>query len=327
MPNQQTHTPDAPLVSFVLTYYNLPIDMLCQCIDSLRALSLRAYEREIIVIDDGSQQSPLPQLSAYLNDIIYVRQKNGGLSAARNLGISVATGQYIQFVDADDLLLTTPYEHCLDFVRYEKPDMVIFDFTHQPDQPTVYEDSAAMSGSDYMRRFNIRGTACGYLFKKSTLGQLRFTPGIYHEDEEFTPLLMLRSDTVRSTNAQAYQYRQREDSIMTSTSIRHQLKRLNDAKHILQRLQTVADTLPAEERVALHRRVHQLTMDYIYNVILLTQSQHYLNRRLEDLHRMGLYPLPKRDYTKKYKWFRRLANSEVGLKMLMRTIPMMKKEK
>jgi glycosyltransferase involved in cell wall biosynthesis len=298
-----------------------------QCIDSLLALSLRPYEREIIVVDDGSDASPLPYLSDYQDDIIYVRQKNGGLSTARNTGLRLATGQYVQFVDADDMLITVAYEHCLDFIRYEKPDMVMFDFTHRPIQSTIYEDSPLMSGCELLRHRNIRGTACGYLFKRTALGQLRFTPGILHEDEEFTPQLLLRCDTVRITNAQAYLYRQREESIMTAAGVRHRLQRLGDAKQILFRLQTLADTLPAEGHLALSRRVHQLTMDYIYNVIRLTGNLHYLERQLQELRTNGLYPLPKCDYTKKYSLFRRLANSRVGLKMLMRAIPVMTNEK
>ena len=45
-----------PLVSFILTYYNLPVQMLCECIDSILALSLTPEEREIIVVDDGSDE-------------------------------------------------------------------------------------------------------------------------------------------------------------------------------------------------------------------------------------------------------------------------------
>jgi len=318
-----------PLVSFIITYYDLPATMLRECIDSIRALSLRPYEREIIVVDDGSSMSPLTQLSDCLDDIVYVRQRNGGLSAARNMGIRTAAGQYLQFVDGDDLLLANAYEHCLDLVRYEQPDMVLFSLTAKNDEKTVavYDDSTKMSGTEFMRRQNIRGSACGYLFKRTALSELRFTTGILHEDEEFTPLLLLRADTVMSTNAQAYLYRQRPHSITTDTNIRHRLKRLNDAQQILFRLTRTADTLPTEGRLALRRRVHQLTMDYIYNVILLTRSRHYLNRKLEELKRKSIYPLPEREYTRKYNWFRRMANSSIGLSILMRVIPLMKQEK
>ena len=121
---------DKPLVSFIVTYYNLPIPMLCECINSILALSLRPFEREITIVDDGSEVSPMNGLMQYGDEIIYVRQKNGGLSVARNKGIDMATGQYIQFVDADDHLIQAPYEHCLDIIRYQKDiDMVVFDFT------------------------------------------------------------------------------------------------------------------------------------------------------------------------------------------------------
>ena len=48
-----------PLVSFILTYYNQPVQMLCECINSILALSLNEDEREIIVVDDGSEVSPV----------------------------------------------------------------------------------------------------------------------------------------------------------------------------------------------------------------------------------------------------------------------------
>ena len=317
-----------PLVSFIITYYNLPADMLRSCIESVRKLSLRVNEREIIVVDDGSTPSPLVQIGDLMDDIIYVRQCNGGLSAARNLGIRASSGQYLQFIDADDTLLTVPYEHCLDIVRYQKPDMVLFQLTDKALPTTaVYDDSPLMSGCEFMRHHNVRGSACSYLFRRTALSELRFTPGIFHEDEEFTPLLLLRADTVVCTSAHAYFYSRRCDSIMNTSSMRHRLKRLDDFQQILFRLLRIADTLPSEGRASLKRRVHQLTMDYIYNVILLTKSRHYLNRKLEELRRKSIYPLPDRQYTCKYQWFRRIANSSIGLSVLLRVIPLMKQEK
>ncbi len=328
MQNKQnpTQIQKQPLISFIITYYDLPIDLLRLCLNSITALTLSNAEREIILIDDGSEKSPLPQLSDYSNDIIYIRQPNKGLSQARNTGIRISRGQYIQFIDADDQLIRNSYDHCLDLMRYQKPDLVFFELTEKIDEFEVCDDSDVMSGTTFMRTQNLRGSACGYLFRKSALSELRFSPGIYHEDEEFTPLLLLRCDTVVSTNAKAYLYCKRDNSIMTSSNIRHRIKRLNDFMEIIKRLNTTADTLPTDSRLALLRRVHQLTMDYLYNVILLTQSRHYLDRRLKELKSIGLYPLPKRDYTKKYVLFRRLSNSEVGLSMLMRSIPLMKKE-
>lgn len=318
---------EKPLISFVLPYFDLPVQMLCECIDSILALSLSRGEREIIVIDDGSEQSPIDELKKYGDDIIYIRQKNQGLSEARNTGIQMARGVYLQFVDSDDLLIKMPYEHCIDIAREKKSDIIVFDFTTTTPKAGPYTDSDAMSGCEYMRHHNIRGTACGYLLQRSTLSDLRFTPGIYNEDEEFTPLLLLRADVICVTNAQAYYYRQRENSIITTPDIRHRLKKLCDTRAIISRLNIQADRLPSNERAALQRRVAQLTMDYIYSIIRQTQSRRYLDHKLQSLRQEGLFPLPDRGYTKKYTWFRRLSGSSGGLSLLMRLIPLIKKER
>jgi len=317
------------LVTFVIAYYQLPVAMLRECIDSILALPLTSDEREIIVVDDGSANSPLAALDKYLGEIVYIRQNHQGLSQARNRGIQAATGRYLQFVDGDDYLLRLPYEHCLELVRNGNPDVVMFDFTTSTDgdATATYNTDDLHSGTEYLSHHNLQATACCYLFRRAILGELRFTPSIYHEDEEFTPQLLLRADSVRSTDAQAYYYRQRPQSITTDTDIRTTLQRLADMQGVIGKLDRMADTLPTADRAALQRRVAQLTMDYVYNIIVQTRSRRYLNRKLEELRRQGLFPLPDRDYTQKYKWFRRLTNSSAGLSLLMNLLPMMKRER
>ena len=316
-----------PLISFIITNYNLPHDMLSDCIESILALSLDPSEREIILVDDGSETSIINELAKYEKDIIYIRQAHQGLSAARNTGIQISKGDYLQFVDGDDKLITSPYEHCLKIVKSKGSDMVVFDFTKSEPESQRYSDKHHQSGNDYMRHNNIRGTSWGYLFKKSVLSELRFTTGIYHEDEEFTPLLLLRAENICVTDAKAYFYRERQNSIITDHNIRKIIKRLSDLRDIIFRLNIIADRLPAEGKSALQRRVAQLTMDYIYNIITQTKSRHYLSRKKEELRKVGLYPLPDKSYTAKYTWFRRLSSSQTGLNMLMRILPLMKKER
>ena len=316
-----------PLISFIIADYNLPCEMLCECIDSILALPLSSLEREIIVVDDGSETNALNGLAKYGEELIYIRQAHQGLSAARNTGIQMSRGKYLQFVDGDDRLICSPYGHCIDIIKSGKYDMVVFDFTKSALEDKAFTDRHHQSGSDYMRLYNIRGTAWGYIFKKSCLGNLRFTTGIYHEDEEFTPLLLLRTEKTCVTDAKAYFYRQRQNSIITDTYIRKRIKRLNDLKSVIIRLNIIADKLPANDKTALQRRVAQLTMDYIYQMILLTRSRNYLNKRIEELRELGLFPLPDKGYTTKYKWFCRLSKSRAGLNILMQTIPLLKKER
>ena len=319
---------EKPLVSFILTYYNQPVQMLCECIDSILSLSLRPFEREVIVIDDGSRVSPMNGLMQYADEIIYVRQKNGGLSMARNKGIGMSQGRYLQFVDADDHLIQTPYEHCLDLIRMINTlDMVMFDFTSSGTDKTVYNDTPVMTGSEYMLKHNIHASACGYLLKRTTLSELRFTPGIWHEDEEFTPQLLIRAEHVCATDAKAYYYYKHKGSITTHDDEESKAKRFDDIRGVLDRLQFLCDRVPQADRVALQRRVAQLTMDYIYQVIMQQRSQQALNACIDDLSSKGLFPLPDRDYSQKYKWFRKMTNTRLGRAILLNTLPLLKKER
>ena len=141
--NQQEST---PMVSFIITYYELPVKLLCECLDSIFALSLSDQERQVIIVDDGSENSPLPALQRYADKVIYLRQKHQGLSVARNTGIQMATGKYLQFVDADDLLVKAGYalshgdkrdivvEYCLMTGRYNVTEIneILFKLDLQP---------------------------------------------------------------------------------------------------------------------------------------------------------------------------------------------------
>ena len=89
MPTQQVHSQDiqTPLVSFIVTTFNLPTAYLKECLESITALSLAKSEREIIVVDDGSDISPINELLGLREHIVYIRQENQGVSEARNTGI------------------------------------------------------------------------------------------------------------------------------------------------------------------------------------------------------------------------------------------------
>lgn len=311
---------DQPLVSFIVTTYNLPTALLRECLQSILALSLSKEEREIIVVDDGSEVSPLNDLVDLRDDIVYIRQRNRGLSVARNTGLTCAQGQYIQFVDGDDHLLPAPYEHCLDIARYKDADAILFLETDQAQPEVPFEYEGPMTGAAYMHQHNLRASACGYLFKANTLGNLRFTPGRLHEDEEFTPQLLLRAEHVFFTQAKAYYYRPRTGSITTDDDIRHTAKRLDDTERIILHLQDIADHAPEMERVALNRRIAQLTMDHLYNVIRLTHSAHHLNEAIDRLRSHGLFPLPDKNYTRKYVAFRKMINTRLGRRILLLTI-------
>lgn len=316
MPDTQ-NVQENKLIAFIITAYNLTGKMLEECLNSITELSLRPEEREIILVDDGSAVSPLLELAKFADDIVYIRQPNKGLSAARNAGLRMATAKYVHFIDGDDYLIRVPYEHCADIVRYENPDIVLF---NQPDCTRVTPPFSVVgpaTGSEYMGKHNISVTAWSYIFRRDKLGSLRFEPGLLHEDEQFTPQLLLQCERVFATDCRAYFYRARANSLTRSKDMHHHIKRLADIERTIYYFQSMLGSLPDASKMALERRIAQLTMDFLYNTIKLTHSSSRLDEAISRLTARGLFPLPDKHYTRNYTFFRKAINSSVGRKLLV----------
>lgn len=88
------------LFSVIIPVYNR-IDLLKEAIDSVLAQTFHDYE--VIVVDDGSTDDVAAVVSSYGDRIHYLRQENQGVGAARNTGATAAKGQYLAFLDSDDL--------------------------------------------------------------------------------------------------------------------------------------------------------------------------------------------------------------------------------
>ena len=304
----------SPLVSFIITTSKHQKEYLVECIKSILQLSLNPKEREIILIDDGSDICPLNDLAEYLPNIIYLRQPNQGVSVARNYGMKIATGKYIQFIDGDDYILKAAYEHCLDIVRYHQPDIVTFNYckNNKNIEPS-YELPTPVTGTDFLNNNNLHGAAWSYIFRHSIVGSLQFTPGIvYGEDEEFTPQLFLRAERIFKINTEAYFYRDNKNSVSHQYHKEKIQLRMDNSMEVLLHLQQLLDKIPVAERQALNRRIAQLTMDYLYNNIRLNPSLISLNKCIKQLRSHGLYPLPDKDYTKKYTMFRKAISTYLG---------------
>ena len=273
--------------------------MLQECIHSVLSLPLRPEEREILLIDDGSK---IP--ASEFEGVSVVRQENQGLSAARNKGLEMAQGEYIQFLDADDFLLPDAYSLVLGLQSEQRPDMLMFSFTHSiPKRSNLKGVEQFCSGVEFLRTRNMRASACCYLFRRSLLGDLRFYSGILHEDELFTPLLLLKAGSLLVADVTPYYYRIRTATITHQQEAVHVQKRLDDTFFVIRQLDGMEKNLSGEACLALRRRVAQLTMDYVYNVCRQVTGRKERRRRISVLRNVGLYPLPIRTYTCKYWLF------------------------
>lgn len=115
------------LISIIIPCYNAAatISATINCFE----YELKSSQFEIIVVNDGSMDntvSVIEQLQQSYDNIILISKKNGGVSSARNEGLKYATGDYIWFFDADDLLFENVGNEINKIIVQEKPDILRF---------------------------------------------------------------------------------------------------------------------------------------------------------------------------------------------------------
>ena len=114
-----------PLVSIILPVYNAQ-NHIARCIESIRAQTYRNIQ--LIILNDGSRDVSLPVCEMYSKvdpRILLVDKDNSGVSDTRNMGLKLAEGKYIQFVDSDDYIEPDYTEHLVSAAEAYDADLVI----------------------------------------------------------------------------------------------------------------------------------------------------------------------------------------------------------
>lgn len=195
-----------------------------KCIVSCARQDYPSNGYEIIVINDGTKDISLEiaeEVAGKYDNVFITSQPNAGLSEARNKGLSLAKGEYVWFVDSDDWIET----NCLNDIIGQLKDIDVLAmgcrFIINDEPSTVYNvsDESAVSGRQLLVSGIIR-PAQFYIYKKYFLERygLRFMPGVYHEDFEFTPRMLYYADRLKVYSGIVYNYLIREGSIMQSVN-------------------------------------------------------------------------------------------------------------
>ena len=199
-----------PLLTLVVPVYNVA-PYLPRCLESLSALQPPADE--IIVVDDGSTDDCpriLTEWGPRLPQMRVVRQENGGLSAARNTGLSLARGQYLAFVDSDDFVEPDAYRDALTMAQCGELDMVLFNARfhfegRQTDRP-IYSDAqetGIVSGREWLRQRLRTGRfphmVWMHLYRRAFISEqgFRFVPRLIHEDVIWSTQALLAARRIR----------------------------------------------------------------------------------------------------------------------------------
>ena len=236
-------------LSIGVPVYNVE-QYLRKCIDSLLEQDLSSSEYEIILVDDGATDS-CPQIcdeyAAKHDNIRAIHQKNAGLSAARNSMIPEARGEYIMFVDSDDYLEPNVLGELVRTMDDKQLDILRFNYQNVNEQYEIFQPfknfrpyvdygEDVLSGEEFLNEK--LGYACyaWQFIMRTELVQRPdnlFKPGIYFEDTEWTPRVMIQAQRVSSTPLLVYNYFWRVGSISLSVAPEKKRKVIEDKIKLL----------------------------------------------------------------------------------------------
>ena len=245
-------------LSIIIPAYNAEA-YLPQCLDSILAQEHQGCE--VIVVDDGSTDGTAALLERY-PDVKVIHQENHGMSTARNRGLDEARGEYILFVDSDDLLTAGALETLVAELSGE--DIIAFNAKKLHDatgeqtyHPTIREPETT-DGWTYFCRHRLEATDIHFVciwqraYRRQFLidNNLRFADGILRaEDDLFTTQAMLAAKTLRTITPCLYIYRIRANSITTTVDRR----RFDDSLRVQRRLADLFIPLQGVDKKAIYR--------------------------------------------------------------------------
>lgn len=267
------------LLSVIIPFYHVEA-YIGACLEGLRALPQE--ECEVLLVDDcgtdGSAAIAQAFVSEHPNARLLRRKANGGLSAARNTGMAAARGEYLCFIDSDDLPEAEALVALAREARRRRLDVIKGRFTYFMDEsgerlpgPAIPE-TETMPGGELFARECEQGVyepmVWQCLYRRAYLEEIGLTmaEGLLFEDELFQAPALLQAGRAAASERILLGYRQRGGSIMSS-SFRTGDRWYPCYLEICRRLSAFAGTLPeGSARRALERRVGQLAVSVVKNI-------------------------------------------------------------
>lgn len=232
-------------ISIIIPIYNVEL-YLKRCIDTVLNQDIDKSEYEIILVNDGSTDSSGNIAKKYYeqyDNIIYVTQKNKGISEARNIGIRIASGKYIWFIDSDDYI----QHNCLGTILslLTKNDLDILFFRSQPTSALEYDfkevklssDSIleTITGIEYVERTNYKNFVTLCIFKRDFIlgNNLLFEAGRLWEDGMYLLDALYATDKISYYPERIYYYFHNTSSVSNTRNEERYIKAIQDLIFII----------------------------------------------------------------------------------------------
>lgn len=221
-----------PKISVIVPVYQVE-QYLDRCIDSIRQQTFRDFE--CILVDDGSTDGSgqiCDKCARQEPNFSVIHKANGGLSSARNAALDVARGEYLCFLDSDDVLHPRALELLLSAIVDSKADLVsapLREFsTEQADLPTLEQMPVSILGRedfiDHLLPHNfgrICVTACGKLYRREIFRHIRYPEGKIYEDLHVYLDILLQCSQIAVLDEPLYYYYTNPESITRSNYLAH----------------------------------------------------------------------------------------------------------
>lgn len=219
-----------PKISVIVPVYKVE-PYLRKCLDSI--VNQTYANLEIILVDDGSPDNCgaiCDEYAARDDRIIVIHQANGGLSAARNAALDMATGDYIGFVDSDDWIELDMFEYLLTHALAEDADIAFCGHWDETPSGSLLQGWPRYERLDKETGLQALLEDCGLhnqvwdkLWKQDLFRDIRFPVGHNFEDLAIAYRLFEASDKVLCLPEPKYHYLQRSDSIIADTSLKNRM--------------------------------------------------------------------------------------------------------
>ena len=295
-------------ISIIIPIYNVE-QYIEECLNSVYNQNLTEFE--VLCIDDRGTDDSILKVKKYIkeNNINNLRiikhSKNKGLSEARNTGIRNAKGEYICFLDSDDILETGGLKKLLFNAIEKKLDIIegrvneVFETNCNIElgiDNSERKDSEILNGDDYFADVIKKNTylpivVCRLYKRKLFTNNIYFMPGIIFEDEEFSPRIIISANKVQYMNVLLYIYRRRDDSITTNM--------FNDNKWI-ESYMKIIDSLKKyslqiknkKSYVCLKNRIGQLALSILKNPVAYGANDMQVEKILVEIKNKKIYKIP-----------------------------------
>ena len=303
-------------LSIIIPLYNSG-KFLPTCLDSLLDQDIDSRDYEILIINDGSTDDSLnvaQQFEKHSQNIIVHSKANGGVGSARNLGLSLAKGEYIYFIDPDDYLASQVLGTLIEYAESNTLDILTF-LSKQSLDSKLYRhkpvtDQLALStiknGIDYVANNRYQNEVWWYLIKRSFIEetQIKFIEDRWMEDAILTAELFLKAQRMAKLPIDAHRYSIVEGSAMTSKDNAHYLRIIDDNRNAAMVYENLIKDLilkNANPDCIKRLRIRQQSFVFFMMVRMLksTIKLREVKKIMHQLSHTNAYPLthfPSKDY-------------------------------